>query len=214
MITVSRVYSQTPDNFIILSNSVDTLRDIRILEGSRSTNEDVVCFIDKYGVVRKLNASDVKKYYNGTDLFYSFATKDKTFKLMSYNSYGILTLADSYDRKGNLKMYIVKDNVAEDLYPYRTNLNQFFKDYLGEEAFVSSDSKIPYNYKYICEFVSKYNSFTDPKKYEAIECSRIKILKYGALVGTYFGNVEFLNFDLSYRPDYAVSVGVNAQHHI
>jgi hypothetical protein len=185
---------------------------VKVKKSFRASNEDYVTFIDSTNKKIKLNAAEVIDYYDGENKHLLFTDSEGNKKLLSYKAYGNLTFAESFDKKGNLKFYIIKDTIAVNLDKGKYNLNAYFGQYLKDDKpFMDSYKRIQYDYQAIGNFISAYNVYKNPEKYAPSSYRSKHFYNYSAFVGSFLGDVEFESLKIKFNQRYAYSAGAELQ---
>lgn len=198
--------------FIITSNPVDTIKNIFIVNDLKFTNENIVSYQQKSKKNISLNAVNVVKYFNGESVYYAVITeKNNEFKFMTYQTFGILTLAESYTEKGKISMYIIKDQSAVNIDEHKDSLQDFLKELTNDISFFESNYKksVYYDYKSIGKFISEYNIYKDPKKYATVKYTSPRELKLGLFLKFNRNSLSFESIEKDYNGAYSLSAGLN-----
>ena len=204
------IFSQRNNQYII-TNSGDTIKKIKIIPDCKLTNLDQVTY--KYlisGKKNTLESNRVKKFYNGKQIYYSINIhKTNSQKLLTYNTFGFLTLAYGYTSGKSMDYYIIKDNIAFDLSKNKSSLKEYFINEVGTDSNFISKKKLHYDNKSIGEYVSSYNVYKYPEKYKAVKYKSPGIFNFGISAAYNFNNIDFDDSEMNYSQQYSIYIGLD-----
>ena len=172
----------------IITNSNDTIKDIRVINKRKYTNQNIIKYLDKQKTTHSLSSEKIKKYYDGKNIFISEedSINDKHI-LIHYFADGYLKAGEAYTKKNEVIYFLKIKNEIIPLKSHKIKLSEFLIKKIDRfKSFTAVyNKKIYYNYKSIGEMVAAYNAFLFPEKYIPVKYKNKQYFSLGLMVSPF-----------------------------